>query len=218
MDFSLSDDQQAMLDEIRRFCDNEIAPKAEQRDHEGGYENGLIEKLGEMGLFGVYVPEEYGGAGLDVVSYVAMVEELSRACGATGIQMSAHHSLCVDPILNFGSEEQKQKYLPKLSSGEWIGCFLAHRAGQRFGRRRRTLHGGRAGRRLAHHRHEEFRHQRRRGARGRALRGHRSGRPQAAHVGVHRREGHARLRTGQIREEDGHSGQFDDRADLSKIA
>jgi len=123
VDFNLDDDQRQLMEELRRFCDGEIAPKSEQRDQEGRFEDGLITQLGEMGLFGVYVPTEYGGAGLDVVTYVMAVEELSRACGATGILMSAHHSLAVDPILNFGTEEQKQKYLPKLSSGEWIGCF-----------------------------------------------------------------------------------------------
>lgn len=123
MDFNLDDDQRQLVDELRRFCDGEIAPKAEQRDQEGCFENGLIEQLGEMGLLGLYVPTEYGGTGLDIVTYVVAVEELSRACAATGILMSAHHSLCVDPILNYGTEEQKQKYLPKLSSGEWIGCL-----------------------------------------------------------------------------------------------
>ncbi|MFQ5807091.1 MAG: acyl-CoA dehydrogenase [Phycisphaerae bacterium] len=123
MDFDLDDDQRQLMEELRRFCDGEIAPKAEQRDREGCFEDGLIEQLGEMGLFGVYVPTEYGGTGLDLVTYVMAVEELSRACGATGILMSAHHSLAVDPILNYGTEEQKQRYLPKLSSGEWIGCF-----------------------------------------------------------------------------------------------
>jgi alkylation response protein AidB-like acyl-CoA dehydrogenase len=123
VDFNLDDDQRQLMDELRRFCDGEIAPKAEQRDQEGCFEDGLIEQLGEMGLFGLYVPTEYGGTGLDVVTYVMAVEELSRACASTGILMSAHHSLCVDPILVYGTEEQKRKYLPKLSSGEWIGCL-----------------------------------------------------------------------------------------------
>jgi butyryl-CoA dehydrogenase len=123
VDFRLNDDQQQVLAHIADFCRNEVAPRAAWRDEHGRFEEGLIPKLGEMGLFGLYVPAEYGGAGMDVVSYVAMVEELSRACGATGILVSAHHSLCVDPILNFGTEEQKQKYLPNLASGEWVGCF-----------------------------------------------------------------------------------------------
>jgi len=123
VNYELDDDQRQLIDELRRFCDGEIAPRAAQRDQAGCFEDGLIEKLGAMGLLGIYVPAEYGGAGLDVVTYVAAVEELSRACAATGILMSAHHSLCVDPILAYGTEEQKQKYLPRLASGQWIGCF-----------------------------------------------------------------------------------------------
>ena len=123
MDFRLDDDQRQLCDALRGFCGKEIAPKAAWRDTEARFEDGLIEQLGQMGLFGMYVPAEYGGTGLDCVSYIMAVEELSRACGATGILVSAHHSLCVDPILNFGTEEQKHKYLPKLSTGEWIGCF-----------------------------------------------------------------------------------------------
>ncbi len=112
-----------MRDAVRDFCTNEIAPGAEQRDHEGRFEEGLVEKVASMGLFGTYIPEQYGGSGQDIPTYLMTVEELSRACGATGILVSAHHSLCVDPILNFGTEAQKRKYLPKLASGEWIGCF-----------------------------------------------------------------------------------------------
>jgi len=123
VDFRLDDDQRQLRDQLREFCKHKIAPQAAQRDVDGRFEDGLIEMLGEMGLFGTYVPEQYGGTGLDCVTYVMTVEELSRACGATGILVSAHHSLCVDPILNFGSEPQKHKYLPKLARGEWIGCF-----------------------------------------------------------------------------------------------
>lgn len=123
MDFRLDDDQRQLLEALGDFCRNEIAPKAEQRDHEGRFEPGLIPKLAEMGLLGLYIPAEYGGAGMDIVTYVTAVEELSRACGATGILMSAHHSLGVDPILRYGNEAQKRKYLPKLASGESIGCF-----------------------------------------------------------------------------------------------
>jgi alkylation response protein AidB-like acyl-CoA dehydrogenase len=123
VDFRLSDDQRQLRDALRDFCSNEIAPKAAQRDQAGAFEDGLIPMLGEMGLFGTYVPEAYGGTGQDVVTYAMTVEELSRACAATGILVSAHHSLCVDPILSFGTEAQKQKYLPKLATGEWIGCF-----------------------------------------------------------------------------------------------
>lgn len=123
MDFRLTQDQQELLAAIADFSRQEIAPRAADRDREGRFEDGLVAKLGEMGLFGMYVPTELGGSGLDVVSYVSAVEEVSRACAATGILMSAHHSLCVDPILRYGTDAQKKKYLPKLSKGEWIGCF-----------------------------------------------------------------------------------------------
>ena len=123
VDFRLDDDQRQLQPALRTFCDDVVAPKAAQRDEESRFEDGLREQLGEMGLFGAYVPTEYGGTGLDAVSYVMIVEELSRACGSTGILVSAHHSLCVDPILTFGTEQQKKKYLPPLSSGEKIGCF-----------------------------------------------------------------------------------------------
>ena len=123
MDFRLDDDQRQLQEALRTFCEDVVAPKAAQRDAESRFEDGLREQLAEMGLFGAYVPSECGGAGLDVVSYVMIVEELSRACGSTGILVSAHHSLCVDPILNFGSEAQKKKYLPPLASGDKIGCF-----------------------------------------------------------------------------------------------
>jgi alkylation response protein AidB-like acyl-CoA dehydrogenase len=123
VDFRFTDDQLAMRDVVRDFCNEEIAPKAAWRDETHSFEDDLIAKLGSLGLFGTYVPEAYGGSGQDYITYVMTVEELSRACGATGILVSAHHSLCVDPILHFGTEEQKHKYLPKLSSGEWIGCF-----------------------------------------------------------------------------------------------
>jgi butyryl-CoA dehydrogenase len=123
VDFELTDDQRQLREALRTFCEREVAPRAAQRDEQEAFEDGLVAQLAELGLFGLYVPPEYGGAGLDIVSYVIAVEELSRACAATGILVSAHHSLCVDPILNYGSDEQKQRYLPALASGAWIGCF-----------------------------------------------------------------------------------------------
>lgn len=123
MDLRIDHDQQQLSEMLRSFCERQVAPHAEAREGAGRFEEGLIAQLGELGLFGLYVPTEYGGAGLDYISYVLAVEELSRACASTGILVSAHHSLCVDPILTFGSQEQKQRYLPRLSSGEWIGCF-----------------------------------------------------------------------------------------------
>ena len=90
---------------------------------------GLIRQLAELGLFGISIPEEYGGAGMGTVASSMVVEEISKACGGTGVLLSAHGSLCVDPIMIFGTEEQKQKYLPGLASGETIGCLSLTEAG-----------------------------------------------------------------------------------------
>lgn len=123
MDFRLDSDQLQLQQALRAFCEGQIAPHAAQRDLDAKFEESLYPALGEMGLFGLYVPTEFGGAGLDVVSYVVAIEELARACAATAILVSAHHSLCVDPILQFGTDDQKRRFLPKLCTGEWIGCF-----------------------------------------------------------------------------------------------
>ena len=84
----------------------------------------LVAKMGEMGFLGSYLPEEYGGAGMDMLSYAIVVEEVSKACGSSGVLISAHTSLCSGPIYTFGTEEQKKKWLPALNSGDTIGCFL----------------------------------------------------------------------------------------------
>lgn len=110
-------------DMIKKFSDAEVAPLAMSIDHNGAMPKELITKLAENGFLGSYIPEEYGGAGLDYMSYALLIEELSRNCASTGVFVSAHTSLGVWPILNFGTEAQKQKYLPKMASGELIGCF-----------------------------------------------------------------------------------------------
>jgi butyryl-CoA dehydrogenase len=91
------------------------------RTHEFPWEH--VKKLGEMGMMGVVYPEEYNGSAMDYLSYAIAVEEISRGCAATGTIMSAHNSLCLSPIYYFGTEEQKQAYLPRLTTGEWLGCF-----------------------------------------------------------------------------------------------
>ena len=116
-------DYQELRDLVSKFADSEVAPLAASIDKNEKIPTDLVGKLGENGFLGSYVPEEYGGAGMDYVSYSIIVEEISRACASTGVLISAHTSLCVYPILNFGNEEQKKKYLPKLASGEHIGCF-----------------------------------------------------------------------------------------------
>jgi len=123
MDFKLTEEQEMLKDMCRKFAENELKPKAEEydRSHEFPWEH--VNKLKEMGLMGVVYPEEYNGSAMDYISYAIAVEELSRGCASTGVIVSAHNSLCLSPIYYFGTEEQKKKYLPKLCSGEWIGCF-----------------------------------------------------------------------------------------------
>ncbi len=123
MDFTLKEEQQMVRDMCRQFAENELKPKAEHYDrtHEFPWEH--VEKLKEMGMFGVVYSEDYNGSGMDYLSYAIAVEELSRGCASTGVIISAHNSLCLSPINYFGTEEQKKKYLSKLTTGEWIGCF-----------------------------------------------------------------------------------------------
>lgn len=119
----LDESYNEIRDMVSKFSDMEVAPVAAKIDKEGKIPNEIIQKLAQNGLLGSYVPEEFGGAGMDYLSYALIVEELSRNCASTGVFVSAHTSLCIWPILNFGTQEQKQKYLPKLATGEYIGCF-----------------------------------------------------------------------------------------------
>ncbi len=108
---------------VSKFSDSEVAPLAQAIDHDGKIPEALIGKLFENGFMGSYIPEEFGGAGMDYSSYAIIVEEISRGCASTGVLVSAHTSLCMWPILNFGTDFQKKKYLPGLASGGVIGCF-----------------------------------------------------------------------------------------------
>ena len=119
----LLSDYQEVRDMVSKFSDTEVAPLAASIDKNEKIPDSIVKQLGENGFLGSYVPEEYGGAGMDYTSYSIIVEEISRACASTGVLISAHTSLCIYPILNFGNEEQKKKYLPKLATGEHIGCF-----------------------------------------------------------------------------------------------
>ncbi len=107
----------------KEFAEKEIMPNAAKYDEEGLFPEEIIKKLGELGFMGMMVPEEYGGGGLDCVSYVLAVEEISRACAGTGVAMSVNNSLVCQPILDHGSEEQKKKYLPDLATGKKLGAF-----------------------------------------------------------------------------------------------
>ncbi len=121
--FDLNEEQKMIQDMTRDFAKNAVAPRAPEIDRNHEYPADLIKQMSELGLMGVEVPDQYGGAGMDALCYAIAVEEISAACASTGVIMSAHNSLCVAPIMKFGTEEQKKKYLTPLAKGEVIGCL-----------------------------------------------------------------------------------------------
>lgn len=123
MDFSLSKTEILFRQMIREFAEKEVKPLAAEIDEEERFPLETVEKMARLGIMGIPFPAEYGGAGGNNILYTMAVEELSRVCATTGVIVSAHTSLCAAPIYEFGTEEQRKKYLPKLCSGEWIGAF-----------------------------------------------------------------------------------------------
>ncbi len=123
MDFDLTKEQEMIRKEVRKFAKEEIAPIAAELDEKEEFSAELTKKMGEIGLFGVIVPEKYGGQNLDYLSYIIAVEEIARIDGSQAATIAAGNSLGISPILYFGSEEQKKKYLPKLCSGEGLWGF-----------------------------------------------------------------------------------------------
>ena len=123
MDFELNEEQRMIQDMARNFAEKEIGPEAAKMDESHEFPVDIAKKMGELGLMGVAVPEEYGGAGMDYVCYVVALEEICAACANTGVIMSANNSLACGPILAHGTEEQKKKFLAPIASGEKIGCF-----------------------------------------------------------------------------------------------
>lgn len=121
--FETSESQEMMAEMIRDFGDKHIRPDMMKWDESQEFPIQLFHEMGKLGLMGVLVPTEYGGAGLTYKEYVTVVSEISRIDGSIGLSVAAHNSLCTNHILQFGNEEQKQKYLPKLASGEWIGAW-----------------------------------------------------------------------------------------------
>lgn len=129
IDIELNEEQRMVRDTARDFSENVVQPFAKKIDAEHYFPTELIPKLAELGFMGVSVSEEFGGSGLDAVSYALIVEELSAVCASTAVIVSAHNSLCNYPLETFGSEEQKKKYLPQLASGKLIGCFALSEPG-----------------------------------------------------------------------------------------
>jgi alkylation response protein AidB-like acyl-CoA dehydrogenase len=123
MNFHESEDLKMIRQSVRDFVEREVLPHRMEWDEAQHFPKDLFRKMGEIGLMGMLVPEEYGGAGLGYFEYKAAIEEIARVCGSIGLSMAAHNSLCTNHILMFGSESQKHRYLPKLASGEHIGAW-----------------------------------------------------------------------------------------------
>ncbi len=123
MDFELSDEQKLIRETARAFTDKEIVPRARENDRNEHFDLELVRKIAEQGYLGAIVPREYGGAGLDYLTYGLVVEEVGRGCSSMRTVISVQTSLVCSAILRWGSEGQKQRYLPRLCSGEWLGCF-----------------------------------------------------------------------------------------------
>src|SRR5213595_50222 len=123
MDFDLSSEHQLIRSTVRKFAEQRVAPVAAELDRESRFPSELVAELAELGLMGMTIPEEYGGAGADTASYAIAVEELTRVDSSVAITVAAHHSLGTLPIYLFGSEEQKQQWLPELASGRKLAAF-----------------------------------------------------------------------------------------------
>jgi len=123
VDFDLSDDQSLIQQTAREFTDREVVPRAGENSRNHHFDLDLVGRIAAQGYLGAIVPEEYGGAGLDYVTYAIVCEEIGRGCSAMRTVISVQTSLVCSTILRWGTEEQKQRYLPKLCSGEWLGCF-----------------------------------------------------------------------------------------------
>ena len=124
MNLDLTEDQQAILDTAREFAAREVAPIAAEIDKEARYPEALVRRMAELGLMGIEVPEEHGGAGFDTLSYVLAMEEISAACASTGVIMSVNNSLVCDPLIKFATDAQKKEWLVPLASGSKLGCFM----------------------------------------------------------------------------------------------
>ncbi|SCY64059.1 Acyl-CoA dehydrogenase [Lachnospiraceae bacterium XBB2008] len=123
MDFTLSKEHDMVRTLFKDFAENEVKPLAQEIDEQHRFPRETVDKMAKYGFMGIPVPKEYGGQGADTLAYAMCVEELSKVCGTTGVIVSAHTSLCIDPILTFGTEEQKQKYVVPLAKGEKLGAF-----------------------------------------------------------------------------------------------
>ena len=123
MNFRFTEDHKMITQMVKDFADKEIRPNVGKWDEEQYFPKDLFKKAGKLGLMGVLVPEEFGGAGLGYFEYITVIAEISKVCGSIGLSVAAHNSLCTNHILKFGNDDQKKKWLPKLATGEWIGAW-----------------------------------------------------------------------------------------------
>jgi len=123
MDFTSTENQKLIAQTVKDFAEKNIRPYLMDWDESQIFPVEVLKKMGELGIMGVLVPEEYGGAGLSYFEYITAIQEVAKVCGSVGLSMAAHNSLCTGHIMTFGNEEQKRKYLPKLASAEWIGAW-----------------------------------------------------------------------------------------------
>ncbi len=123
MNFELNENQKMITQMVRDFAEQEIRPNIMKWDEAQELPRETLRKMGELGLLGVLVPEEYGGAGFGYMEYITAITEVAKVCGSIGLSMAAHNSLCTGHTMYFGNEEQKKKYLPKLATGEWLGAW-----------------------------------------------------------------------------------------------
>ena len=129
MDFALTEEQQMVREMAARFAEAEIRPKAAALDESHAHPADIVKQLGELKMLGIAIPEEYGGGGMDYVSYVLALIEISKGCASTGVIMSVNNSLYCFPVYAYGTEEQKKKYLEPCASGEYLGCYGLTEAG-----------------------------------------------------------------------------------------
>jgi len=123
MNFEMTENQKMVAQMAKDFAEKFIRPHVMEWDEAQTFPKQTMQEMGKLGLLGVLVPEEYGGAGLGYFEYIVAIQEITKVCSSVGLSMAAHNSLCTGHILQFGNEEQKKKWLPKLATGEWIGAW-----------------------------------------------------------------------------------------------
>ena len=159
MQFDLGDDVNALREMVHRWAQERVKPMAAEIDSSNSFPNELWREMGELGLLGITVGEEYGGAGMGYLAHVIAVEEIARVSASVSLSYGAHSNLCVNQIKLNGTDAQREKYLPRLVSGEHVGALAMSEAGGRFGRGVDEAAGGKAQRSLPSERQQVLDHQ-----------------------------------------------------------